>query len=468
MAQKVLPRALRRKARVLERAHQREQQQVLRQQLLTAIAEVVARVFEQALEAEVTALLGREKYARRTSGAQQPVRAVCSRCRLAWAARLWRDGHYARTLLLLVAAVRIRVPRLACRCGGSVPLAFASFGRYQRSWADLQERARQLAGLCLSLRDLREVLAMESGQPVACSTLNTWVQQAAPLAEALRAGPLTRVPPVVLLDGLWITVLRETGDAYRDRQGRQRSRRQRVKIPLLVAYGVEPTSGERWIVDWELGEREDEASWRRLLERLHQRGLRAEAGLELFVQDGSSGLDAAFGLVDFGPGVLRQRCVFHVLRNLRDAVRGEPGMTREQKRARRQTVLQAAAAIWQAEDRTTVYRRWRAFRQQWASAEPAVVAKLEEVFPRTLAYLEALERARERGERWRARDLRTISALERVNRALRQKTRQVGAFQAEVGVIAALALVIAHRTLGLTPPPEDLWTEVLEAGLLAS
>jgi transposase-like protein len=468
MAKKVLPRAQRRKAAVVERARQREQQQAVRQQLLLAIADVVIRVVEQALEDEVTALLGREKYTRRTTGAQQAVRAVCSRCRLAWGARLWRDGHYARTLLLLVAAVRIRVPRLACRCGGSVPLAFATFGPYQRSWADLQERARQLAGLCLSLRDLREVLAMESGQPVACSTLNTWVQQAAPLAEALRAGPLTRVPPVVLLDGLWIKLMRETGQAYRDRQGRQRQRRQRVKVPLLVAYGVDPTSGERWIVDWELGEREDEASWQRLLERLSQRGLRADTGLELCVHDGSSGLEAAFGLVDFGPGVLRQRCVFHVLRNLRDAVRGEPSMTREQKRARRQTVLQEAAAIWQAEDRTTVYRRRRAFRRKWAVQEPTVVAKLEEHFPSTLAYLDALERGRERGESWRARALRTTSALERVNRALRQKTRQVGVFHAELGVLAALALVIAHRELMRETPSDDLWTEVLEAGLLVA
>jgi transposase-like protein len=468
MAQKVLPRAARRKARVVARAEQRAQQQAVRQQLLAAIAAVVTGIVEQALEAEVTALLGRAKYARRAAAPPRPAGVVCSRCGLDWGPRLWRDGHYARTLLLLLAAVRIRVPRLGCRCGGTVPLAFATFGPYQRSWLDLQERARQLAGLCLSLRDVREVLAMESGQPVACSTLNSWVQQAAPLAQALRAGPLERVPPVVLLDGLWVKLMRETGEDYRDTRGRKRRRRRRVSVPLLVAYGVDPGTGEQWLLDWELGEQEDEASWRRLLERLHTRGLRAETGLDLFVHDGSGGLDKAFGLVDFGPGVLRQRCVFHVLRNLRDAVQGEPGMDREAKRARRREVLQDAAAIWQAADRTTVYGRREAFVQKWGAREPKAVARLKEVWPHTLAYLAALERGRERGETWGPRYLRTTSALERANRALRQKARQVGTFQAEAGLLAALALVSAHRALGLQAAPDELWTEVLEAGLLAA
>ncbi len=468
MAKKVLPRAQRRPARAVERAQQRAQQQAVRERLLAAIAQMVTTCFEQTREDEVTALLGRGQYARRTEAPKQRVGVVCSRCGQDWGPRLWRAGHYPRTLLLLLAAVRLRVPRLACRCGGTVPLAFATFGPYQRSWADLQERARQLAGLCISLRDVREVLAMESGQPVACSTLNTWVQQAAPLAAALRAGALERVPPVVLLDGLWVKLMQATGETYRDRRGRQRARRQRVKVPLLVAYGVDPTSGERWIVDWELGTREDEASWRRLLERLYQRGLRADTGLELFVHDGSSGLEAAFGLVDFGPGVLRQRCLFHVLKNVREAVRGEPGLPREQQQARRREVLQDAAAIWQATDRTTVSRRWHAFQARWAAREPAVVAKLQAGWPQTLAYLEALERARERGEHWEPRYLRTTSALERVNRALRQKARQVGVFQAELGLLAALALVIAHRHLGRDSASEDLWTEVVEAGLLVA
>ena len=80
----------------------------------------------------------------------------------------------------------------------------------------------------------------------------------------------------------------------------------------------------------------------------------------------------------------------------------------------------------------------------------------------------ARERGREWGEAWAGRYLRTTSALERVNRALRQKARQVGTFQAERGLLAAVVLVLVHHGLTSPEPAADLWTEVLEAGLLAA
>ena len=143
-------------------------------------------------------------------------------------------------------------------------------------------------------------------------------------------------------------------------------------------------------------------------------------------------------------------------------------MSRQAKRERRRAVLQTAAPIWQATDRDTVRKRWQAFREQWEAEEPEAVAVIARVWEQTLAYLAVLEHARERGESWAPQDLRTTSALERVNRALRQKARQVGTFQSATGLVAAIALVLAHRGLGRDRRPTDLWTEVLEAGLLAS
>jgi hypothetical protein len=467
MGQRVAGGRGRRKPPSVSRERRRTQQQAVRRRLGAAVALVIRAELEAALDAEVTALIGRPWYARRAAAPLRPAGVVCSRCGQDWAPRLVRAGHYTRTLLTALAAVVVRVPRVGCRCRGTVPVEFATLGRYERVWGDVQERARQLAGLCLSLRDARAVLAWDNGQPVACSTLQGWGHQAAPLAAALQQGPLARVPPVVLLDGLWVKLMVETGARYRDRQGRDRPRVRREKVPLLVAYGVDPATGERWILDWERGQQEDEASWRGLLERLVARGLRADAGLELFIHDGSAGLEAAFGLVSFGPGVLRQRCIFHVLQNVRDAVRGT-GLTRPAKRERRRAVLQAAAPIWQATERSTVRQRWQAFQEQWQATEPEAVAVIARVWEGTLAYLAVLEHARERGEGWAPQYLRTTSALERVNRALRQKTRQVGTFQSATGLAAALALVLAHRGLGPDRLPTDLWTEVLEAGLLAA
>ena len=159
--------------------------------------------------------------------------------------------------------------------------------------------------------------------------------------------------------------------------------------------------------------------------------------------------------------------MFHVLRNVRDAVRGEPGMDRQAKRERRREVLHAAATIWQTTDRAELQRRRQAFHTAWAAREPEAVATLERTFGATTTYLAALERGRERDQAWDPRHLRTTSPLERVNRALRQKARQTGAFHSERGLLAALALVLAHRGLTADADPDSLWTEVLEAGLLA-
>jgi hypothetical protein len=41
-------------------------------------------------------------------------------------------------------------------------------------------------------------------------------------------------------------------------------------------------------------------------------------------------------------------------------------------------------------------------------------------------------------------------------------------FHSERGLVAALALVIAHRGLGPGAEPDDLWAEVLGAGLIVA
>lgn len=468
MSRRVAGRRRWRKLQRVSRGDRRSAQARVQELLQAEIGRVVQGVVERALAAEVTTLLGREPYERRRSATPGRTTGVCGRCQQGWTTRLWRAGSYERTLLTVPASVRVRVPRVGCICGGTVRVEYALLAPYERSWGDVQAWARELSGLCLSLGDTREVVAQVSGRPVARSTLNGWVHQAAELAEALRGGALTRVPPVVMLDGVWLTLLEPTGEVGTDAQGRRRATKRRRKVVLLVAYGVDPASGEHWVLDWERASGEDEASWRRLLERLLGRGLRTDAGLTLLVHDGSSGLDAALDTVHLGPGLLRQRCVFHVLRNIRDAVRGEPWMDRAARRARRRAVLADATPIWTTTDRAEAQRRRQAFRATWQDREPEAVATLERSFSSTLGYLDALAWARERGDRWQPRFLRATSLLERLNRAIRQKARQAGAFQSTTGLDAALALVITHRRRLPAQSDDDLWTEVLEARLCSA
>lgn len=233
-----------------------------------------------------------------------------------------------------------------------------------------------------------------------------------------------------------------------------------------MAYGIDPQTGEKRLLDWEQGSGEDQASWQRLLERLERRGLRAEKGLKLFIHDGSLGLEAAFAMVDFGPGVRRQRCVFHKLRNVVDAVKGEEGMSRKERRERRKEVLKAAANVYAGTDRAEIEARLASFDSVWGEREPEAVLTLKRGFAATLVYLDALAEAIKAGEHWEVRYLRTTSPLERVNRALRQKFRQVVIFHSEIGLQAAIQLVIAHRGLG--GMKEDRWIDTIEVALNAA
>ncbi|MBI3978719.1 MAG: hypothetical protein HY331_11100, partial [Chloroflexi bacterium] len=70
------------------------------------------------------------------------------------------------------------------------------------------------------------------------------------------------------------------------------------------------------------------------------------------------------------------------------------------------------------------------------------VATLLRDFEKTIVYLEVLEEAAQRGEVWDRKYLRTASALERLNRRLRQMVRQVVLFHSTAGLEARVYLVL--------------------------
>lgn len=435
-----------------------------------------AQVFVEAvLNREVSEILGRPDRRWGNRSELIPVRACCNRC--AQTTRGWfrRNGTYRRTLVLEGIVVGVRVPRLRCHCGATVDLSFSVFAPYARISPELEERLREGLALGLTLRQVALMTAPTNAGPLAKSTINARGNDVTRLVNALRQGTLERVPPVVLVDGIWVKVLVPTGEEFVDCRGRTRPRVRREKIGLLVAFGVEPASGDWWVLDWERAPHEDQASWARLLERLRERGLQAERGFQLLVSDGSEGLKAALAEVDLGEGVKHQLCVFHRLRNIGKAVKGlreaapdakEKAEAKEARRARRRAVVSEAAAIYQAENRTEVVRRRDAFVAKWQEEEPEAVATLLRDFERTIAYLDVQEAAARRGEIWDAKYLRTTSRLERLNRTLRRMVRQVVVFHAEAGLDVRVYLTLMQAgAIRIARGAE--WTQVIEDALAA-
>jgi transposase-like protein len=421
-------------------ARRQQERELLSTDILSAIIPIVEDRFNSALNAEVTTYLGRTKGQHRRSLSATVSPLLCPVCARHATLDFVRNGHYERTLLAMWGGLHLAVPRVECACGHCPPIPFALLDRYDRLWSDLDATIIQCTALALSLRSVSAVLELPSGQVVSIGAVHRRVVAVAVLAAQEMKQPLADVPPVIMLDGLWGTFMADSGQRKLDKQGRLRKVKRRQTVPLLVAYGVDPQTGEKRLLAWVQGKAESTDDWERLLSTLHGRGVHYGAGLRLFVHDGSSGLEAALEMVDFGP-VRHQRCIFHKLRNVIRDVLGNEGMSRAQKQERVTAVLKDACAVYEAPTAAQAQERAATFRVTWGEQEAKAVATLERDFEQTLIYYAVAAEAQVAGNTWLATYLRTTSGLERFNRGLRRKWRQAGAFWSEDGLMAAMWLV---------------------------
>jgi len=195
-----------------------------------------------------------------------------------------------------------------------------------------------------------------------------------------------------------------TGTIKTDRRGRRRQQHKGKRMVLLVALGLwADGSGRREILDWELVEGETQPDWQRLLDRLWERGVRPEAGLQAIIRDGKGELGAVAQV--YGTRVIEQRCVFHKLRNVADKARED--LSGETHREQREQLLEQASAIYQAETPAQARERLHAFATTWGEQAPKAVATLQRDFEQTIAFYRLSGIARQL--------VRTTSLLERTS-----------------------------------------------------
>src|SRR5207247_11346631 len=119
-------------------------------------------------------------------------------------------------------------------------------------------------------------------------------------------------------------------------------------------------------LDWEVADKEEQAAWERLVQRLWERGVKLETGLQAIVRDGSEGLEQALDYV-YGSVLVQQRCIFHKLRNVRDKCVGLD-------RAGKKSLLEQAAAVYEATRASEAQARLAAFAEQWRRTQPQAAA----------------------------------------------------------------------------------------------
>ena len=263
------------------------------------VREGARRMLAVALEEEVAAFLGRSRYER-----GKPFRG-------------YRNGyHTERELTIGVAAVPVRVPRVA-----DVPAAIAADGfqsqvvqRYQRASAGTQELFVRLYLEGLATGDFEPVFRELVGETTALSATPVAHGQRPCFARGHRSA-------VVRLKGRW-------GEEYEAWQKRPLGEHRYAYIwadgvylgagpgpersALLCILGAR-ADGTKELLAMALGYRESTASWADVLRDLRDRGLGAPL---VAVGDGGLGLWAA--LNEVFPSTAHQRCWNHRVLNVQD------------------------------------------------------------------------------------------------------------------------------------------------------
>ena len=409
--------------------------QEVQKHLQKAAIGAIRPLLREFCEQEVTAKLGREpRSPRRVSGQGREIDWQCAFCGCRDANQFTRDGHYRRALETGWGHIDgLQVPMLECqRCGHDVICTYTILEKYRRFWLDVHQQVLFGSGLCQSLRQLSQTWSATLGSSVGLRTINERINQIEPLLQQAHSEPITDVPALVQFDGIWLRELTQSDPIKLDKRGRKRHKRTGKKVVVLVALGLwADGSGQREILDWQVADGEGKAAWETLVNRLWERGVRPEHGLQAVIRDGCGELGEALAFV-YGSSVVEQRCIFHKLRNVADKCREE--LKGDVNKETRKQLLEQASVIYQADSAAEARSRLAAFAATWQARTPKTVATFERDFEQTIAYY-ALEGV--------ARELmRTTSLLERLNRELRRKFRQVCCFGSPKGAEVAIYLQV--------------------------
>jgi transposase-like protein len=407
------------------------------EELQATIRQQVGQAIEAQLEAEVGKWLYRDYHEKRARVTRQS-QAICQQCGSQEAYAFSRNGHRPRQLVTTFGVVSYGLPRVVCACGGSVKIPFSMLQPYQRFWDDVLKQISRWAEFGLSLRQMQGAMGEQLRTQVGLRKLNAVVQDVA-VPPAIE---LTSVPPIIMLDAIWVPLLEDTQATQRDRLGRQRIVKVGHKVCVLVALGLYPQSGRWGILGWDVGDEESQTAWEGLLLPLEQRGLYRQRGVELFIHDGGSGLRAALDLIY--PHIPHQRCLFHKLRNLWHSIQTPPDVSPQQRRLLKSQLLQLILPIAEATDAQEAQQLCHALCRMWQASQPKLVATLQRDWQETIAFFRTLKRF----PHWQRTALRTTSLLERVNRMLRRLFRPAGAFHSLSGLLATVARVLnPHRLI---------------------
>jgi putative transposase len=347
------------------------------------LRQIVERVLQELLEAEMTEHIGAAPYERseRRKG--------------------HRNGHKPRALRTRVGTLNLLVPQ-----DREGTFSTRLFSRYQRNEKALVLALMEMYVEGVSTRKVADITEALCGTSFSGSLVSRLAGDLDAELRAWRSRPLTeKAYPYLFVDARYEKV---------------RVGARVVSQGVLVVSAVRE-DGFREILTVEVADTETEATYQDSFRSLKSRGL---SGVELVVSDDHEGLKAA--IARHFQGAAHQRCQVHYARNLLGMVGA----------AKRKELAADLRAIFAAPDRHSAFGLVSSVAEKWRKQGHEKVAEhLEEHVEDCLACLAFPESHRRR--------IRTTNGLERFNQEIKRRTRVVRIFpnrQACLRLVTALAV----------------------------
>jgi transposase-like protein len=349
--------------------------------LRTKLREAVRFTLMTILDEEVEAFIGAAPYQRTQQRRDQ------------------RNGSYRRDLgtgLGLIEA--LPVPRTRKGFRSQV------FERYQRRRAELDETISDMFIGGVSTSQVGAVVEGLTGSKPSASTVSRVYQRLGDEFENWKKRPLAARYIYAFADGTYFTVIYEA---------------EGCKMPILAVVGI-TEQGDREVLAFSVGERENQNAWEALLEDLKQRGVQQ---IDLWISDGNQAMLNAIGLKF--PTSQRQRCVKHKLANVLGYI---PQSQQDQ-------VEPELKAIFYQDNRAKADQEVAAFCEKYSQIYPTAVACLKRDLEACLTFYAFPK------NHWKS--IRTNNIIERLFGEVKKRTHKMAApFRNEASCLLMFYAVI--------------------------
>ncbi|SRR5579875_1601242 len=340
-------------------------QEVFEQMVKERLRQAVRVALIDILEEEVSALIGARPYERSKER------------------RDYRNGHSLRDLETTVGLVAdLPVPRTR---GGHQTQVFE---RYHRRREELDQAMGEMFVKGVSTAKVGEVIETLTGSRPSASTVSRVFHTLEAEYESWKQRPLTERYAYAFADGTYFTVI-YNGEG--------------CNMPILAAIGIAPT-GQREVLGFRVGDRENQQPWEDLLEDLKDRGVKE---IDLWISDGGQAMLGAIGATF--PSSKRQRCVMHKMENVLSYV---PAKQRDQ-------VEPELKALFYQKGRAQADQAVAAFVERYQHIYPTAIECLQRDLDACLTFYAFPK------EHWKT--LRTNNVIERLFGEVKRRSHKMAA-----------------------------------------